>query len=108
MAGLLICKCSSYGRQVVIYRGQWVGVFFEEELDKYLLSLYLVVMKGFCDTLELTDQTTWHTTAEDGNHCHFREHLTSYIISVRDFSFPLLNFRILFVYKFLTSVSQYV
>lgn len=42
---LLVYVFSNEGRQGNVYRGQWLVVFFEEVLDKYLLPPYLVSWK---------------------------------------------------------------
>lgn len=98
---------SGEGKQGNVYRGKWLGVFFEEVLDNYLPSLYLVSQKV---PLKCWDsRARLHgVTSQYGKHSHFHYCLKSYIVSVRDSSHLPLNSLIIVLYKFLTPFFQYV
>lgn len=98
---------SGKGRQGNVYSGQWLGVFFEEVLDNYLLPPYLVSRKV---PLKCWDsRARLHgVTSQYGKHSHFHYYLKSYIVSVRDSSPLPLNSLIILLYKSLTPFFQYV
>jgi hypothetical protein len=98
---------SGEGRQGNVYRGQCLGTFFEEVLDKYLPPPYLVSRKA---PLKCWDsRARLHgVTSQYGKHSHFHYCLKSYIVSVRDSSPLPLNSLSILLYKFLMPFYQYV
>jgi len=98
---------SGEGRQGNVCRGQWLGVFFKEMLEKYLPPQYLVSRKV---PLKCWDsRARLHgVTSQYGEHSHFHYCFKSYIVSVTDSSPLPLNSLIILLYKFLTPFFQYV